>query len=243
MNSVGQSALNYLIRQETALEWILNRGTRAIHTLEKRAACKEYIYLKAQKTLRILNAKEGGYAFLADRRNRAISLFERRKVAFAYLKHLTIGAEKQVKKRAIAGDWLHQRAVRALNHLESQEEAHQRLKYLAIRKGKIIKKLATTALTLKEFGRFVLWEEFCAQWVLLPGNMSRLLNEMDRLKKADSKEEARYANLTPEHRLLIEFNNAFKILGTFNITTIMIIFIIIHFLIYDLFIYFKYLFL
>jgi hypothetical protein len=102
----GGHALKYLIRQETALEWLLNRGKRGIEHVIKRDSTVVDISRIGQKKLFIMNSKETGYAFLAQRTELAVSLFARQKEAQQFLKRLAPGAATQSVKRANASIWL-----------------------------------------------------------------------------------------------------------------------------------------
>jgi hypothetical protein len=141
---LGGLALKYLLRQEAALQWLLDRSARGLKFDLHRLDTGFGIYSTGQKKLMVMNRREHGYCFLADRMKRARDLFVRQAQAFEYLSRLSPGAMKQSAKRLSSGRWLIQRAKLAVEHSLAQRQAHTKLKHLAIRRQKIMGKLRET---------------------------------------------------------------------------------------------------
>lgn len=216
IHRIGQHALRYLIRQQTALEWILHRAERGRTFMIHQENTAMELIKKAQFFLQLSNSRENSYSFLSDRTQRAIELFRKQAAAVKYLKHLPPGAMKQNVKIAGSAKWLCKRATYALAHQRAQIDAHIRLKNLAKRRHLIITKISTSALYLHEIGRTARFNTVLSNIYKTRDDNNRLLSEMARLQRADEKIMEKRKSMSNMDRIMLELHDAFIVVAGIN---------------------------
>ena len=215
----GGEAYKYLCSQLEGLEWLKQRGIRAIEHSEVQLAAMTRLSEHAQHSFAMLNRRETAFHFIHTRRLQCVALIANQAAAVKYLHGIAPSAVVQSVNNGVALEWLQARAVKAFAHSRRRFVAREKLKLCAGRYQWINRRERKCQAELREIAQVGKLTSFTREWASLPANKKRLLGEMQRIAAKDKLEqkkrdaEQKSGELTVEERWLVELHEAFMFMS------------------------------